>query len=244
LGKIVASTGEFGYQVVQWVDNYRPRIGDRLVLCPPAHGPLVAKGRPAGWRDMVTAPKDGTMLRLLVEFEHHATEDGEGPQATIGSNTWDNHHDFDKWQFAGWNWEQDCYTQGIGKPVGWLPMLDAAGQGDSIQQHSRAVLDVLVERERQTSEKGWTPEHDDGHVNDEIAAFACFYAMSPGAREWPASETGYGDTLGAAIVPEGWAAKPGDRRRELVKAAALVLAEIERLDRAGTQADTGQGKAS
>lgn len=78
------------------------------------------------WRDMATAPKDGTLLRLLVEFEHHDTEDAEGPHPTIGSNTWDNHHDFDEWQFAGWNWEQDCYTQGVGKPVGWLPMLDAA----------------------------------------------------------------------------------------------------------------------
>lgn len=76
------------------------------------------------WRDMATAPKDGTLVRLLVEFEHHATEDGEGPQPTIGSNTYDNHRDFDEWQFAGWSWEHDCYTQGVGKPIGWLPMLN------------------------------------------------------------------------------------------------------------------------
>lgn len=76
------------------------------------------------WRPMATAPKDGSLLRLLVEFENHATVDGEGPQPTIGSNTWDNHHDFDQWQFAGWDWEQDCYTQGVGVPVGWLPLQD------------------------------------------------------------------------------------------------------------------------
>ena len=91
-----------------------------------------------------------------------------------------------------------------------------------------AALDVLTERRRQIEEKGWTPEHDDEHVNDEIAALACFYAMPPGAREWDGH---YGETMGDAMLPNGWAASTGDRRRELVKAAALILAEIERLDR-------------
>lgn len=96
-----------------------------------------------------------------------------------------------------------------------------------------ASRDVLAERQRQVSAEGWTPEHDDGHVNDEIAAMACFYAMPPGAREWSAEETGYGATWGEAIVPDDWVfAKVGDRRRELVKAGALILAEIERIDRA------------
>ncbi|RIX74445.1 hypothetical protein [Acidovorax cavernicola] len=101
---------------------------------------------------------------------------------------------------------------------------------------SDAAHDVLAERQRQISAEGWTPEHDDGHVNDEIAAMACFYAMPPGAREWSAEDTGYGDTFGEAIIPEGWAAKEGDRRRELVKAGALILAEIERIDRSDARA--------
>ncbi len=102
-------------------------------------------------------------------------------------------------------------------------------------QHSvpRAWLDVQAERLRQVEAEGWTPEHDDEHACDEIAAFACFYAMPPAARDWDASSTGYGDTLGEAILPEGWEPKTGDRRRDLVKACALALAEIERLDRAG-----------
>lgn len=96
---------------------------------------------------MATAPKDGTLLRLLVSFEHHATEDGVGPQPTIGSNTWDNHHDFDEWQFAGWNWEQDCYTQGVGTPVGWLPMLDAA-PGAALPAVGQEAGAVALECER------------------------------------------------------------------------------------------------
>ncbi|EMO5084396.1 hypothetical protein RZM82_002715 [Pseudomonas aeruginosa] len=97
----------------------------------------------------------------------------------------------------------------------------------------QAWLDVQAERLRQVEAEGWTPEHDDEHACDEIAAFACFYAMPPAARDWDASSTGYGDTLGEAILPEGWEPKTGDRRRDLVKACALALAEIERLDRAG-----------
>lgn len=76
------------------------------------------------WRDMATAPRDGTLIRLLVEFTEHATEDSEAmPSPTIGANSFD-HTGEDVWQFAGWSWEQDCFTQGEGEPVGWLPLLD------------------------------------------------------------------------------------------------------------------------
>ena len=74
------------------------------------------------WLPMDAAPKDGTHVFLLVEFEDHAMEDATGPQLTIGSNTSENDGGPDEWQFAGWNWEHDCYTQGVGNPVGWLPM--------------------------------------------------------------------------------------------------------------------------
>lgn len=110
-------------------------------------------------------------------------------------------------------------------------------------QASDVARDVLAERCRQVDGEGWTAEHDDSHVNDEIAAMACFYAMPPGAREWTSKETGFGDTLGEAIRPEGWAGKVGDRRRELVKAAALAIAEIERLDRAAVGPTKGAGGA-
>ncbi|NML24294.1 hypothetical protein [Zoogloea dura] len=103
-----------------------------------------------------------------------------------------------------------------------------------LSQTTFASRDVLAERRRQVEAEGWTPEHDDEHVNDEIAALACFYAMPPGAREWSGPD-GYGDTLGEAIRPDGWQATTGDRRRELVKAGALILAEIERIDRAAAR---------
>jgi hypothetical protein len=103
-----------------------------------------------------------------------------------------------------------------------------------------AARDVLAERQRQVDEEGYDTEGDDGHILGELGAYAAFYAMPPAARDWPAGETGYGATWGEAIVPADWTPpNPGDRRDELVRAAALVLAEIERLDRA-TQLDGGQ----
>lgn len=94
-----------------------------------------------------------------------------------------------------------------------------------------AASDVLAERRRQLEDEGYDHAHDDAHVNDEIAAAACFYAMPPAARDWDATSTGYGETLADAIVPDGWVLSEGGRRRDLVKAGALILAEIERLDR-------------
>lgn len=77
---------------------------------------------PEQWRPMESAPRDGSLLRLLVEFTEHATEDQTEPAPTIGSNSLAN-TGIDEWLFAGWCWTHDRFTQGEGKPVGWLPML-------------------------------------------------------------------------------------------------------------------------
>lgn len=118
--------------ILKTYDGHQPDV--KLYAAQPASAatsPADSVTAPAGgaveqWRPMETAPKDGTLVRLLVEFEDNATEDGEGPQPTIGSNTADNTGEDIGWQFAGWNWAHDCYTQGTGTPVGWLPMLAAA----------------------------------------------------------------------------------------------------------------------
>jgi len=100
-----------------------------------------------------------------------------------------------------------------------------------------AVHRVLTERIRQIQQHGYDSDHDDDHACDEIAALATYYAMPPSARYWDATSTGYGGTLGEAILPEGWTARPWDgeeagRIRELEKAGALIIAELERLHRA------------
>lgn len=95
---------------------------------------------------------------------------------------------------------------------------------------SPAVIDVLTERERQQSVEGFTPDHDDDTATDgELSKAAASYAEHASfpdhvRRDWPRAPKGW------PWRPEWW--KPTSRRRDLVKAAALILAEIERIDRA------------
>jgi hypothetical protein len=90
---------------------------------------------------------------------------------------------------------------------------------------------IAAERQRQINAEGWTPEHDAHHRDEELATAAACYARRPSDRpllggllrlppEWP---------WGA----ESWKPSPDDRVRELVKAGALIAAEIDRLQRAG-----------
>ncbi|HFH3001683.1 TPA: hypothetical protein ACGJRO_004083 [Pseudomonas aeruginosa] len=105
---------------------------------------------------------------------------------------------------------------------------------DQAGQVPQAWLDVQAERLRQVEDEGWTPEHDDEHDSGEIACAAACYALPPAH---PARIEGALGRYGRDpnIWPwtrDWWKPAPNDRRRELIKAGALVLAEIERLDRA------------
>ncbi|WP_333828282.1 hypothetical protein [Pararhodobacter sp.] len=92
-----------------------------------------------------------------------------------------------------------------------------------------AIIDVLAERQRQVTVEGWTPEHDDTHENGDMARAAACYALT--AAGFPAEYVGFWFWPWLKF----W--KPTTPRRDLVKAGALILAEIQRLDRlkAGTQ---------
>lgn len=92
-----------------------------------------------------------------------------------------------------------------------------------------AAHDVLAERRRQVEVEGWTIDHDDKHANGEMASAAACYVTAPLMsrieREWVPPDQ-----------PKAWPWhwtwwKPSFRRRNLVKAAALLIAEIERIDR-------------
>lgn len=99
-----------------------------------------------------------------------------------------------------------------------------------------AILDVMAERQRQQSVEGWTPEHDDEHCNGELAMAAVCYINDTGA----VNRNG-GKPWGWPWDASWW--KPDTRRRNLVKAGALILAEIERIDRAaGIKVIEGEGQ--
>ena len=109
-----------------------------------------------------------------------------------------------------------------------------------------ALIDVLAERRRQVEAEGFTTEHDDEHTDGDIARAAATYAMAGAMQtsylrmhflgEW--ANGGFSKVRSQWPDRWDWAwFKPTNPRRDLVKAAALILAEIERLDRAdGTAA--------
>ncbi|HFO1139006.1 hypothetical protein [Pseudomonas aeruginosa] len=102
----------------------------------------------------------------------------------------------------------------------------AAAPGTEVPQ---AWLDVQAERRRQVEAEGWTPEHDDAHSYGQMARAAACYAL--------AGSSAPNDGTAALLVSLAWPWdeqwwKPSTARRDMVKACALALAEIERLDRA------------
>lgn len=101
-----------------------------------------------------------------------------------------------------------------------LPQPVPAASSESVSQSlTDALRDVIAERQRQVSVKGWTPEHDDTYTCGELSGAAISYIEPMEAVfYWPAEW--HDDSF-----------KPSDERRNLVKATALLLAEIERLDR-------------
>lgn len=90
---------------------------------------------------------------------------------------------------------------------------------------STAASDVLAERQRQVTAEGWMPGHDDEYEHGELADAAGCYALSSELFDCA------GEPPRPWTWPDEWW-KPTNRRRDLVKAGALILAEIERLDRA------------
>lgn len=91
-----------------------------------------------------------------------------------------------------------------------------------------ALLDVISERQRQRAVEGWTSEHDDAYQNSELADAAACYAIN-------AHNQGFSTPAHWPWAPDWW--KQSGPRRDLVKAGALILAEIERLDRAAAKGE-------
>jgi hypothetical protein len=94
---------------------------------------------------------------------------------------------------------------------------------------------IAAERERQVSQEGWTPEHDDKHRDGAIAKAAACYAIGEDPPIYRGTIRGVGFESEPRIHRLWpWDAawwKPSYRIRDLVKAGALIAAEIDRLQR-------------
>lgn len=96
-----------------------------------------------------------------------------------------------------------------------------------------AIELIADERKRQIEVEGWTPEHDDKHSNGELSDAAAVYSALPTNLYF--HDKHYDDQHRfIELWPfEKYYLKPTphDRIRELTKAGALIIAEIERLQR-------------
>jgi hypothetical protein len=110
---------------------------------------------------------------------------------------------------------------------------------------------IIAERWRQIEKEGWTHDHDDQHLYGELAAAAISYIAHAAqlpikAKVTVESEFGW---IRKWLHPWPWEArwwKPDpDPVRNLVKAGALIAAEIDRLNRSKAPAtgrpSTGEG---
>lgn len=108
-----------------------------------------------------------------------------------------------------------------------------------VLEQTAASRDVLAERQRQVSAEDFDHLHDDHYQNFELPLAATCYALSAEPIMSMDMETGQKSTRIPECPPiwpwsRAWW-KPRSRRENLVRAGALILAEIERIDRAVAQ---------
>lgn len=108
---------------------------------------------------------------------------------------------------------------------------EARGSANDYAALTREVIEAIVsERTRQKTEEGHWPNGDNNYRQEELARAAAVYANP---EIW--------NVFGASRVGWPWRAdsyKPTTRRRDLIKAAALIVAQLERDHRASeTTAD-------
>ncbi|MDE2107454.1 MAG: hypothetical protein KGL39_60220 [Patescibacteria group bacterium] len=103
-----------------------------------------------------------------------------------------------------------------------------------------AIDEIAAERKRQIEIEGWSVHHDDQHHDGSLSGAAACYAAHASAYQRVASDVNLEtyrsieprnsiDQFGWPWAIKWW--KPKDPRRDLVRAGALIVAEIERLDR-------------
>ncbi|WEK38654.1 MAG: hypothetical protein P0Y50_08820 [Candidatus Brevundimonas colombiensis] len=90
----------------------------------------------------------------------------------------------------------------------------------------KVLAEIAAERQRQVA-LGHSLVLDDAYIDRELARAAGAYALDAA-----------GQTHASLYWPwPGHSWQPGDQRRDLVRAAALAVAEIERLDREAAVAE-------
>ena len=92
---------------------------------------------------------------------------------------------------------------------------------------------IAYERWRQKTQEGWTAQHDDKHTDGSLAdAGACYADLAACLTIHPVSETNMETPPSKWPFEASWWKPSLDPIKNLVKAGALIAAEIDRLSRA------------
>ena len=113
--------------------------------------------------------------------------------------------------------EESCYIAHLDLK-NWLEEL--------VHIKSTGFYSLVVERTRQIEAEGFLVYSDKGYKDEELALGAAAYALPESKREyycncpkfWPSN-----------WYPHMWKPTPNNRLRELCKAGALIMAEMDRL---------------
>ena len=113
--------------------------------------------------------------------------------------------------------EESCYMAHLDLK-NWLEEL--------VHIKSTSFYSLVVERTRQIEAEGFLVCSDKGYKDEELALGAAAYALPESKREyycncpkfWPSN-----------WYPHMWKPTPNNRLRELCKAGALIMAEMDRL---------------
>ncbi|MCH6940681.1 hypothetical protein BEC63_19655 [Escherichia coli] len=176
-------------------------------------------------------------MKSVIEYCINPDNQPEYHDQGMGCGVEDHGYQRDGYSACYYGWEsamERVYSEVIPDAIPETPATDAflaEVRAQGVKSLSNAVQSVIAERQRHQSAEGWTPEHDDQYSKSQLLwASSCYVlnAIHPFNRipfDWP-------------WTPEWW--KPTNPRRDMVKAGALILAEIERIDRAAA----GKGEAS
>lgn len=105
------------------------------------------------------------------------------------------------------------------------------------------IGEIRAERLRQVCSESFTPEHDDQHIDRSLALAAGSYCESAARPSLLRRKSGFAFAI-PKLWPLSWSKnwwKPKNPRADLVRAGALVVAEIERLDRAAARSSSPKG---
>ncbi len=124
----------------------------------------------------------------------------------------------------GESWQQRC--EDLTTAVRYWKAKASQAEAAPVGALTTAASDVIAERRRQIERENFSHRRDDNYLKKDLACAAASYALYDKKQEvpwcWPWDE-------------RWW--NPTDYRQNLIKSGALLLAEIERIDRANNRGE-------